>query len=93
MKVKILGLNVQVDWLIKLLMDLLAQVVDKLVPGEELSNDQKRGIRTFYFLGWEWGKDAVESTDTELDDEGLEKLLAACEDTANEGGFTLPVVN
>jgi len=90
MKLNILGITLQVDWLVKMLMQLLVQVLDKIVAGENLSDDQKRGVRTYYFLGNEWGKKAVADTDNELDDEVLASTLELCEDTAQEGGFDLP---
>lgn len=90
-KVKAFGIGISLEWLIKLLMQLLRQVLDQLIPGEALSNDQKKAVRTAYYLADEWGDDFVESTPTDLDNEALEDLKSTCEDTANEGKFVLPV--
>ena len=90
MNVKIAGINLPLDWLIPVVMKALGKVVDDLVPGEKLSADQIKGVRTFYFLAHEWGKDAVESTSTDIDDAVLGKTIQLCEDTAEEGGFALP---
>ncbi len=90
-KVKVMGIGVSLDWLIKLLLQLLGQVLDQLIPGEVLSKDQKKAVRTAFYLADEWGDDFVQSTPTDLDDEALEKLKGACEDTSSEGGFVLPV--
>ncbi len=90
MRVKVMGIGVSLDWLIKLLMQLLGQVLDQLVPGDKLSKDQKKAVRTLYYLGDEWGDDFVAITPTDLDNEALEKIKATCEDTADEGQFELP---
>ena len=92
MKIKIFGLGIPIDWVIKLLIQALEQVIDKLIPGETLSRDQKKVVRTAYYLGKDWGQDAVEDTETDLDDAALGMLLNKCEDTAQEGSFNLPVV-
>lgn len=91
MKIKIAGVGISIDWLIKLLMDQIAPiVVDRVVKGGELSKDQKKLTRTLYYLADEYGEGYVQSTDTELDDEGLQVIMNACVDTADEGGFGLP---
>lgn len=90
MRVKVMGIGVSLDWLIKLLMQLLGQVLDQLVPGDKLSKDQKKAVRTLYYLGDEWGDDFVAITPTDLDNEALEKIKVTCEDTADEGQFELP---
>ena len=89
-RIKILGFNL--DWLIKMLIQLLAQIIDQLVPGEKLTRNQKKAVRLTSYLGQDWGKDAVEDTETDLDDEGLATAMAQCQDIANEGGFALPIV-
>ena len=89
-KVKVMGIGVSLDWLIKLLLQLLGQVLDQIIPGEALSRDQKKAVRTAYYLADEWGGVFVESTPTDLDDEALAKLKNTCEDTSSEGGFMLP---
>jgi hypothetical protein len=91
LKIKVFGIGVSLEWLIKLLMQLLGQVLDQIIPGEKLSKDQKKAIRTLYYLGDEWGDDFVATTPTDLDNEALEKIKTTCEDTADEGGFVLPV--
>ena len=88
-KIKILGFNL--DWLIKMLIQLLAQIIDQLVPGAELTRNQKKAVRLTSYLGQDWGKDAVEDTETDLDDEALATAMAQCEDAAAEGGFKLPI--
>lgn len=91
LKVKFFGIGVNLDWLIKLLMQLLGQVLDQIIPGADLSKDQKKAVRTLYYLGDEWGDDFVASTPTDLDNEALAKIKETCEDTASEGKFELPV--
>lgn len=90
LKVKFFGIGVNMDWLIKLLMQLLGQVLDQIVPGERLSKDQKKAVRTLYYLGDEWGDDFVASTPNDLDDQALAEIKGTCADTANEGAFMLP---
>ena len=61
-KVKVMGIGVSLDWLIKLLMQLLRQVLDQVVPGESLTRDLKKAVRTLYYLADEWGEEFVAST-------------------------------
>ena len=89
-KVKVMGIGVSLDWLIKLLMQLLRQVLDQVIPGEALTKDLKKAVRTLYYLADEWGDDFVASTPNDLDDQALAEVKGACEDTANEGAFMLP---
>ena len=92
MKLNVLGFPLQMDWLIKMLIQVLTQVLDKIIPGESLSDDQVKGVRTLWFLGHEWGLDAVADTETELDDDGLQAIFQLCQDTADEGKFSLPPI-
>jgi hypothetical protein len=89
-KVRILG--IPLEWLIKMLIQLLSQVIDAIVPGERLTHNQKKVVRLAFYLGKDWGQDAVDDTETDLDNEALEQMMTACEETAREGGFALPVV-
>lgn len=89
MKIKIFGIETDLKWFIFLLIKGLALVIDKFVKGESLSVDQKRATRTLNYLAVEWGKPAVESTETDIDDKGLESILSLTADTAQEGGFEL----
>jgi len=92
LKIKVFGINVSLDWIVKLLLQLLAELIDGFISGESLSRDQKKAVRLTYYLARDWGEDAVKDTETDLDDEGLKILESACVDTANEGGFALPVI-
>ena len=89
-RIKVFGF--QLDWLIKMLIQLLAQVIDQLIPGEKLTRNQKKVVRLTWYLGQDWGKDAVEDTETDLDDEALASLMSQCSDIAGEGKFLLPIV-
>ncbi|HOT98895.1 MAG TPA: hypothetical protein PKZ83_17365 [bacterium] len=90
LKVKVMGIGVSLEWLIKLLMQLLGQVLDQLVPGEKMSKDLKKAVRTAYYLADEWGDDFVATTPTDLDNEALQTLKDTCTDTSKEGQFELP---
>ena len=89
-KVKVMGIGVSLDWLIKLLMQLLRQVLDQVIPGEALTKDLKKAVRTLYYLADEWGEEFVASTPTDLDNQALDEVMGVCQDTANEGSFILP---
>lgn len=89
-KIRILG--VPMEWLIKMLIQLLSQIIDKLVPGERLTRNQKKVVRLAWYLGKDWGQDAVNDTETDLDNEALDQMMIACEEAAREGEFSLPVV-
>ncbi|KKN73959.1 hypothetical protein LCGC14_0395240 [marine sediment metagenome] len=67
--------------------------IDARVKGEELSEDQVKGIQSGYALAKVWLRDVVEDTDNNYDDRGLELFFETCEDTAEEGGFQLPTID
>ena len=69
---------------------LLRQVLDQVIPGEALTKDLKKAVRTLYYLADEWGDDFVASTPNDIDDQALAEVKGTCEDTANEGVFMLP---
>lgn len=71
---------------------LLAEIVDMVIKGEDLEFRQKKLVRTFYYIGKEWGEMWVRDTDNDLDDDSLEKLLGKAVDTADEGSFELPAI-
>ncbi len=71
------------------LIDLSAQVGDKLIEGDELSEDQIKLVKTVYALAKIWGADTVTKTETNLDDKGLSNLFSLLKDTAEEGNFSL----
>lgn len=92
-KVKLFGfIPLDLTWVITIVIDALKNIVDGFLAGADLSNDQKKIVRTLYYLGKEWGVDVVENTETPYDDEALDKTLELCEDTADEGGFELPTI-
>jgi len=92
LKIKVFGINVSLNWIVKLLLQLLAELIDGFISGESLSRDQKKAVRLTYYLARDWGEDAVKGAKTDLYDKGLKTLESACVDTANEGGFALPVI-
>ncbi len=66
--------------------------IDSAVKGEELSEDQVKGIQSGYVMAKIWLRDVVADTDNTYDDAGLEVFFTSCEDTAKEGDFDLPYV-
>lgn len=66
--------------------------IDSYVKGEELSEDQVKGIQSGYAMGKIWLRGVVEDTDNTYDDAALKAFFESCEDTAREGVFVLPVV-
>ena len=92
LKVKVFGISMDISWIVQILIKALKSLVDGFIKGDELSDDQKRATRTLFYLGQEWGKPYVESTETDIDDTSLNEILVLAADTAQEGGFALPVV-
>ena len=67
--------------------------IDSFVKGEEMSEDQVKGIQSGYVMGKIWLRDVVADTDNTYDDDGLKLFFESCEDTAREGEFVLPTVD
>lgn len=80
------------DAIAKILFWALAEVIDLLVKGEELSSKDKKAVQLTYAFGKIFGETWVNETDTELDNDALVNILGKCEDTAIEGNFQLPSV-
>ncbi len=89
-QLKILGFPV--DWLIKMLMQLLRKLILTLVDAEQITVHQKLLVRTGYYLFSDWGVHFAADTETDGDDAAVEELRGTCQDLANEGGFALPTV-
>ena len=66
--------------------------LDSYVDGEDLSEDQVKGIKSGYAMGKIWLIDVVADTDNTYDDAGLAAFFESCEDVAGEGGFDLPTI-
>lgn len=92
MNVKVYGIPVRVDWLIKLVIDTLEKAVKQLVDGSKLSLEERKIVRTAYYLIQEWGKWYAAQTDTDADDQVMEAAASVCADLASEGNFELPTV-
>lgn len=67
--------------------------IDAAVKGEELSEDQVKGIQSGYAMGKIWLRDVVADTANTYDDAGLKLFFESCEDVAEEGGFQLPSID
>ena len=66
--------------------------IDARVKGEELSEDQVKGIQSGYAIAKVWLRDIVMDTDNTYDDKVLIMFFESCEDAASEGGFQLPTI-
>ena len=64
-------------------------VVDSAIDGAKLTAEGQKIIQTGYAAGLIWGRDAVNTTKTDLDNQGLEVFMKLCADTAAEGAFPL----
>ena len=67
--------------------------IDAAVKGENLSEDQVKGIQSGYCMGKIWLRDVVADTDNTYDDDGLKLFFESCEDVAKEGEFVLPTID
>ena len=79
--------------LLPLLIEGAKTLIDTFVDGAKLNETQQKIIKSAYNEALIWGVDGVASTATTLDDAGLAAFLTLCEDTANEGGFSLLVTD
>lgn len=86
-EVKVMGLGIELDFLLKLLIQAAGKVGDMIVKGDEMDIKEKKYLRTLDLLNQEWGEYFAAQTDTELDDAGVEELKQFVLDTAQEGGF------
>jgi len=66
------------------------KLIDGVVAGEKVGTDAVKGIKAAYALSHIYLDEIVANTETKLDDQGLVAFQKLCEDTAQEGGFTLP---
>ena len=80
------------ELLFPIIIEVAKKALDALVKGEDVGTDGVRGIQTAYIAAKIWGPNLVASTATTIDDQGLAAFLELCEGTADEGGFTLPVI-
>lgn len=92
MKVKLFGINMDIEWLIMWLISALAELLDKVVDGAKMNLKEKKATRTVHYLAKEWGVYVAGNTETDIDDKGIEKLIDKAKDTADEGGFELVTI-
>ena len=91
--VKMHGIGVQLDWLVAMLLQLVGNAADELVKGEELGKDGLKLIVLAYTAAKLYDNEAVKKTETQLDDEALEKLIAILEDTMQDANITFPILH
>lgn len=75
--------------LLLLLISQLNTIGDKLVNGENLTDNEKRTIKMAYAANQIWFKHLANDTDTEIDNAFTVEIDEFCEDTAKEGSFSL----
>jgi hypothetical protein len=73
-----------IEDLLPMLINLVTTAIDALIPGENLSVDQVKAVKSAYELAKIWGPAYVASTTNTMDDEGLQAFLKLCEDTLAE---------
>lgn len=86
-------LSMALPMLVPLVIRGAKSAIDSYVKGEELSEDQVKGIQSGYVMGKIWLRDVVADTDNTYDDAGLQAFFESCEDAAGEGEFLLPTVD
>ena len=83
---KLFGL-IELDFLLKLLMQAFVKFADSIVDGSKLNHKEKKYLRMGHYMNQEWGDYFAEQSDNTLDDEGVIQINNFCEKTADEGGF------
>lgn len=78
--------------LFPLLIKSVEQIADKLVEGEQLSDDSKRIVITAFVVLVLWGKKFALDTETDMDDTAVETAINFVTDTASEAGIVLPSI-
>ena len=78
------------EWLVNLMLPFAAKIIDSAVDGGKLPVNGVHGVQTLYALAQIWGKQLVDSTETNTDDQALSLFLGLCVDCASEGSFSLP---
>ena len=81
-----------IEQLVKLLVKPLQSVIDGLVEGEQLTEEQRKILYSGYVAVKTWMPDIVADTANTYDDAALEILLKSAEDTMNEAGIIVPVL-
>jgi len=79
------------ELLLPLVMEVANKALDAIVKGESATPLQIKMIQSGYNEALIWGRDAVNSTATTIDDAILASFFDLCEDTAIEGGFPLSI--
>lgn len=77
------------SWLAKTGSEAVQKVADLKVKGEDLSSTAVKVVQTVDVLAKIWGPEAVQKSETDIDDAVLNDLLELTADTAAEGGFGL----
>ena len=67
-------------------------IIDGVVDGSKLNITGQKIVQGAYGLAVIVGDDAVRSTETTLDGQGLDAFKSLCEDTSKEGQFPLPAL-
>ena len=75
-----------------LLISAAKQIIDALVPGDKLTSDAIKGIKTGYVAAKLWLPKVVNDSANTYDNEGLEMFLSLCEDTLTEAGEPVPSI-
>ena len=90
MKFTILGFDV-LPMLLPILIKAAKEVIDLFVKGEELNDEMRGVVRMGYAAAVEFRDNIVKDPDNTLTDEAIDEFKALCEDTAEEGGFSLVI--
>lgn len=84
------GKGMTIQDLLPLILQGGEKIIDALVNGQSLNDTSKKSVQMLYAGLLIFGDDWAASTETPLDNEGIETAKNILEDLAEEGGFALP---
>jgi len=85
-------MNPILETLAPLLITAAKQILDAVIPGDKLSDDQVSGIVVGYVAAKRFLVKVVANSTNTYDDEALEAFFVLAEDTLTEAGEEIPVV-
>ncbi len=77
--------------LLPIIVKLGGELGDILINGEKLNDEMKGTVKVVYYGFQEFRDNIVADPENSYGDESIDELLELCEDTAQEGNFTLDI--
>jgi len=77
--------------LLPIIIKLGGELGDLLIKGADLNDEMKGTVKVVYYGFHEFRDNIIKDPENPYGNEAIDTLLALCEDTAEEGNFTLDI--